>query len=38
MLENLRPLLVPSRLEDPPEKVGFRDDHWVRIAGGHASA
>ena len=38
MLENLRPLLVPSRLEDPPEKVGFQDDHWLRIAGGHASA
>jgi hypothetical protein len=38
MLENLRPLLVPSRLEDPPEKVGFQDDHWVRVAGGHASA
>jgi hypothetical protein len=38
MLENLRPLLVPSRLEDPPEKIGFQDDHWVRVAGGHGSA
>jgi hypothetical protein len=38
MLENLRPLLVPSRLEDPPEKIGFMDDHWVRVAGGHGSA
>jgi hypothetical protein len=38
MLENLRPLLVPSRLEDPPEKVGFHDDHWLRVAGGHGRA
>jgi hypothetical protein len=34
----LRPLLVPSRLEDPPEKVGFRDDHWMRVPGGRAIA
>jgi hypothetical protein len=34
----LRPLLVPSRLEDPPEKVGFQDDHWVRVPGGRAIA
>jgi hypothetical protein len=34
----LRPLLVPSRLEDPPEKVGFQDDHWIRVPGGRAIA
>ena len=34
----LRPLLVPSRLEDPPEKVGFRDDHWIRVPGGRGIA
>ena len=34
----LRPLLVPSRLEDPPEKVGFQDDHWMRVPGGRAIA
>ena len=34
MLEGLRPLLVPSRLEDVAEKVGFRDDHWVMSPGG----
>lgn len=34
----LQPLLLPSRLEDPPEKVGFVDDHWVRVGGGHAVA
>lgn len=38
MLEQLRPLLVPSRLEDPPEKVGFQDDHWVMVPGGGAVA
>jgi len=38
LLAGLRPLLVPSRLEDPPEKVGFQDDHWVRVPGGGAVA
>jgi hypothetical protein len=38
LLTQLRPLLLPSRLEDPPEKVGFQDDHWVRVAGGRAVA
>ena len=36
LLAGIRPALVPSRLEDPPEKVGFADDHWVRVAGGKA--
>ena len=36
MLAGIRPVLVPSRLEDPPEKVGFADDHWVKVAGGMA--
>jgi hypothetical protein len=31
---NLRPLLGPSRLQDPSQKVGFLDDHWVRVPGG----
>jgi len=38
LLTQLRPLLLPSRLEDPPEKVGFADDHWVRVPGGRAVA
>jgi hypothetical protein len=38
LLAGIRPLLVPSRLHDPPEKVGFADDHWVRVAGGHGVA
>jgi hypothetical protein len=36
LLAGIRPLLVPSRLEDPPVKVGFQDDHWVRVEGGRA--
>jgi hypothetical protein len=38
MLEQLRPLLVASRLEDPAEKVGFQDDRWFRVPGGHGVA
>jgi hypothetical protein len=37
LMEGLRPLLVSSRLQDPPEKIGFADQHWVRVAGGHGS-
>jgi hypothetical protein len=32
----LRPILAPSRLEDPPQKVMFRDRHWVVLEGGRA--
>ena len=31
VMESLRPLVLASRLEDPPEKVGFADDHWVKV-------
>jgi hypothetical protein len=31
---SLRPVLVPSRLEDAPEKVGFVDDRWMKVEGG----
>lgn len=34
MLAGLRPLLLPSRLQDPEQKVGFGDQHWVRVPGG----
>jgi hypothetical protein len=34
LLEGLRPLLVPSRRQDPPEKVNFVDQHWLLINGG----
>jgi hypothetical protein len=35
LLAGLRPVLVPSRLEDPPEKVSFMD-RWVTVQGGMA--
>ncbi|MGH9017583.1 MAG: hypothetical protein ACRDY1_07530 [Acidimicrobiales bacterium] len=34
LLAGIRPVLVTSRFEDPPEKVGFADNHWVRVPGG----
>ncbi len=37
LLVGIRPLVVPSRLGDPPEKVGFADQHWVSVGGGRAS-
>jgi hypothetical protein len=37
LMEGLRPLLVVSRLQDAPEKIGFVDQHWVRVDGGHGS-
>ena len=33
LLASLRPLLAPSRLDDPPQKVGFADDRWFRVPG-----
>ena len=38
MLAGVRPLLVPSRLEDPPIKVGFLDNHFVMTPGGCGTA
>jgi hypothetical protein len=38
LLEAIRPLLLPSRLQDEPQKIGFADDHWVHLPGGHGSA
>src|SRR2546423_14417286 len=34
LLVNLRPLLIPSRLEDAPQKVGFAEGKWIRVSGG----
>jgi hypothetical protein len=34
LLEGLRPLLVPSRRQDPPEKISFVDRHWLLVNGG----
>jgi hypothetical protein len=38
LMAGLRPLLMSSHLEDPPQKVGFVDDHWVMAPGGGGTA
>jgi hypothetical protein len=38
LLAGLRPLLMPSRLEDPTLKVGFMENHFVSLPGGSATA
>lgn len=37
LLENLRPLLVTSRLQDAAEKVLFGDGKWLMVEGGRAA-
>ena len=37
LLAGIRPLLVPSRPEDPEQKIGFQDNVWVRVPGGQAA-
>jgi len=34
LLAGIRPVLVPSRLDDPAQKVGFVDDHRIEVGGG----
>ena len=38
LLDALRPLLLPSHPQDPEEKVGFQDQHWIHVPGGMATA
>jgi hypothetical protein len=38
LLAGLRPLLVPSALEDPPQKVAFADGKYLVVPGGSATA
>ena len=38
LLAAQRPLLVPSRTEDPAVKVGFQDDVWFNVPGGQGAA
>ncbi|HEU5478150.1 MAG TPA: hypothetical protein VFU64_10055 [Gaiellaceae bacterium] len=38
LLAGQRPLLVQSRTEDPAVKVGFQDDVWFSVPGGHGIA
>jgi hypothetical protein len=35
--EQRRPLLAPSRLEDPQQKIMFMEGHWVVALGGRAA-
>jgi len=36
--EQRRPLLAPSRFDDPVQKIMFVEGHWVKAAGGRAVA
>lgn len=38
LLAGQRPLLVPSRAEDPAVKAGFQDDVWFHVPGGQGIA
>ena len=38
LLVGLRPLLVPSRLDDPPQKIAFSEGRYLVAAGGAAVA
>jgi hypothetical protein len=38
LLVGLQPLLVPSRLDDVDQKVGFADNRWLRLSGGSGVA
>jgi len=35
--EQRRPVLAPSRLDDPVQKLMFVDQHWISAAGGRAA-
>jgi hypothetical protein len=36
LLAGLRPVLMHARLDDPHQKIGFGDDHWVHLEGSGA--
>jgi len=36
LLAGLRPVLVPSRLQDPEQKILWADRHWTKLPGGMA--
>jgi hypothetical protein len=38
LMVGLRPLLVPSRLDDLDQGVGFADGRWLRLSGGSGFA
>jgi len=38
LLASLRPLLIPSKLEDPTQKISFVDEKLLAVAGGSGAA
>jgi hypothetical protein len=36
--EQRRPILVPSRLDDPVQKLNFADGQWIKADGGYGAA
>jgi hypothetical protein len=38
LLAGLRPVLAPSRLQDPEQKITWSDGHWTRLTGGTLAA
>jgi hypothetical protein len=36
LLAGLRPVLMHARLDDPHQKIGFSDEHWVHVEGSGA--
>jgi hypothetical protein len=38
LMAGLRPLLLPARLQDPPQKVMWADQHFSHVPGGKAVA
>jgi hypothetical protein len=38
LLAGLRPVLLPSKVDDPPQKVEFVDDRWFSAEGGQGIA
>src|ERR1700736_294461 len=38
LLAGLRPLLMPSKLDDSTQKVNFVDRHYVQVPGGSGAA
>ncbi len=37
LLAGLTPVLVPARMDDPPQKINWVDEHWTRLEGGLAA-
>jgi hypothetical protein len=38
LLDQIRPLMLPSGFHDHEQKIGFMDGHWVHLPGGQGTA